>query len=575
MALTKLFDLATPAAIADAVALIEGIQPDIEATMSWGKHAEANTVKVSEDAAAAAGSASTAATKAADAETARAAAVAAKNAAQAVGASTDAQLAAIDANPASVTRAQQDAREAAAQEKNKAATGNVYATDFGCTFDGVTDDTAAFQAFMVYIATNARVGVLPKGTAKLTAKIDIPRRFGWQLRGAGREATVLKQHTDNTPILDIGAYPGGPQVHSFGLYDLRFDYLNFQPATNTLANPIVFSKEAYWGTMERLTFVRGSWAFRVAAGIGGPWGCSWNDLTFGGDLSGGAMDWSLCINAVPNNHFGRLFVDGSNMVGPVFDIRGYNFTIDTIEFAAMTLGAKLLNLAANSRVDIGSLKLENGVYNTANKQLISLQGSAYAKIGHLTVGGHSMIVNVPGGAIYLLSVNEGNGAGGYLNCDYLDLSLSSLTGKAYVSSPGTASAGIELGYRLFDANWVLVNSSSSTHAERTLVRQFVSGHVSADKGDADYAIGLGDPNVVMFRTPLTAQRTVALPSSADLIPNGVYYDIVSVGAVSTTNPLIVKHGAVTVATLTVPASRTRFIFGRVASGVLNTWTALP
>ena len=65
-----LAQLATPEVIADAVAKIDAIQPNIDATIAWGMHAEAKSIEVTADAAAAAGSASVATTKAAEAKAA-------------------------------------------------------------------------------------------------------------------------------------------------------------------------------------------------------------------------------------------------------------------------------------------------------------------------------------------------------------------------------------------------------------------------------------------------------------------------------------------------------------------------
>ena len=59
-----LAQLATPEVIAAAVAKIDAIQPDINATIAWGMHAEAKSAQVSADAAAAANSKAAAASSA-------------------------------------------------------------------------------------------------------------------------------------------------------------------------------------------------------------------------------------------------------------------------------------------------------------------------------------------------------------------------------------------------------------------------------------------------------------------------------------------------------------------------------
>jgi len=470
------------------------------------------------------------------------------------------------------------AAEAAVSERVAAglvsATGHVYARHpaFGVKADGATDDTAALQAFVNYITVNGRIGVLPAGTIKISSTINFPRRPGWQLRGAGLEKTVISQATENIPIFDLGA-TSGTQVHSVLLSDMRFTYANVQPATNTNANPIVHSQEVYWATFERLAFMRGHYAFKVKSGVGGPWGSIWNDIRCGPEMTGGVMDWSQCINGVPNNHFGRIFLDGSNMVGPIFWVRGYNFTIDTIEFAAIHQSAQLLVLDPSTRVEIGTIKLENGTYGpaAAGKALVEARGNAYANIGHFHIGGNNLTVNLPGdGRLFALQVNAGVGANGFIRVEFIDAILTSVLGVAFIAATSSAARGIEIGGAAL-TNWSLCDSSLTTAQNRVRLLSAMNGQVSLDRGDANVTLAIGSETVQMFNTPLTAPRTVTLPPSGAAF-NGLEFHIVSKGAVNGANTITVKDGSTTIATVTADNQTARIGFRRSTS---REWIAIP
>lgn len=454
---------------------------------------------------------------------------------------------------------------------DKVGSGYVYAIDYGVKADGATDDTAAMQAFLDYIVLNARIGILPAGTIKITATLTTVQRVGWQLRGAGAEKTIISQSTDNIPILNVGT-TAGPALHTWVIQDIRFTYANVQPAANTSANCIVFSCETYWGTFSRLVFVRGFFAFKVASDIGGPWGSIWDDIRCGSEMTGGVMDWSQCINGVPNNHFGRIFLDGSNMIGPIFHIRGYNFTIDNIEFAACHKGPQLMVLHPSARVEIGTMKLENGTYGAgfSGKALFEFQGAAYVNIGNFHMGGNNMVMDMLDLKAYMFAVNSGAGGGGYARVEFIDAMWTSRSGNSFVGVPGTLARGLDIGHAMLKL-WDLNDSTSSTVQNRTRLLSAMTGRMSLDRGDANITLAIGNENVQMFNTPLTAPRTVTLPSAGGAF-NGLEYTIVSAGAVNGENTLTVKNGATTIATLTADNTSVRIGFRRTSS---MDWVIIP
>src|SRR5947209_1255276 len=65
-------------------------------------------------------------------------------------------------------------------------------TTFGAIGDGVTDDTAALQAGITALGSQGGVLYLPAGTYKITSKLNIYRKFGVSIQGAGKGITVIK-----------------------------------------------------------------------------------------------------------------------------------------------------------------------------------------------------------------------------------------------------------------------------------------------------------------------------------------------------------------------------------------------
>lgn len=452
----------------------------------------------------------------------------------------------------------------------------VDARDFGAKFDGVTDDTAALQAFATYITTNGCRGYLPRGTAKITAAIDFALRPGWEVYGAGRESTVIKQYTNNTPIFNLGS-DNASSMHSWTIRDLTFDYNSSQPSTNTSANPILFSGMGYQGQLRSITFGAGSWGIGLVSGVNAPWGCSFDDLWFETGLTGGAINWNGTISGIPNNHFGRILCSCNNMVGPVFDIRGYNFRIDTIEFLAANQGAQLMTFHAGSRIDIGTVKLENGTYTTNGTKLFEFQAGAYARIGHINIGGTSMTVNVSGGTISLVSAGTGATR---VEIGSIDAKLSTLTaGSPYALNVGGGGAEVVVGGVSLSNGWQLHNNGATESGNHITVQSHVNGRLGDDVGDANYTVSMGEPNVIPYQTTLTAQRTLTLPASGASMFAGLYYDIVVKGAVNGANTLLIKAGATTLRTQATDSVALRYTWRRntdaAAGWVLTNYQTLP
>lgn len=72
---------------------------------------------------------------------------------------------------------------------------------FGAVGDGVTDNTAALQSFLAYLAANGGRGYIPPGTYKISnIDVDLTGNKSFQIAGAGRSAATF---TSSTPTVNM------------------------------------------------------------------------------------------------------------------------------------------------------------------------------------------------------------------------------------------------------------------------------------------------------------------------------------------------------------------------------------
>lgn len=153
------------------------------------------------------------------------------------------------------------------------------AAEFGVKADGVTDDTVALQAALTFSMTSGGFIQLPAGVIKITAALDygesvaVAYGIGPKVRGAGKEATWIKQFTNNVPILKWGG--------SFGvLTDVGLAYNTEQTSGNTGAIGIEFLL-AQWFTISRVNINVSYTAMKVrdtGAGTNYIFNCTFEDM---------------------------------------------------------------------------------------------------------------------------------------------------------------------------------------------------------------------------------------------------------------------------------------------------------
>jgi hypothetical protein len=457
----------------------------------------------------------------------------------------------------------------------------VNALDFGVVGND-TDvggaNTTAMQAWLTYIVTNRRQGYLPTGTYRISDTLVAPgANYGWGILGENENYSVILQSANNKPVLQVGTTAGSS--HSISLRRFQLSYSTAQPSTNTLANCILFDGSAdgdlssvYWSSFRELQFRNAYYGMKVAAGRFVPWGSEWDMLSMK-FMTGGMYDCSgSASSGAPNNRWGRMTLECQDCVGPIFkDIRAYNMVIGTLEFLAATAGAKLMTTQSGFAADIGAMKLEAGTYTGAGKGLWEFSNPCDVRIGQLHVGGNSTTFTPSSGILSLVLISGAMSANGPGSVEIGSIVADGLTMSGTCVAINGSSSNVTVRNHRLTGGWVLSSPGSSTAADWLQVKSDITNRISANLGDANYTVALGDPNVLEWNTPFTAQRTITLPAQNDSgLFNGLYYDLVFDGAINGANTAVIKRGTTTMRTQTVDNQRLRYMWRRYAT--TGEWT---
>ncbi len=417
---------------------------------------------------------------------------------------------------------------------------------FGAKGDGLFDDTVVIQNWINYLALFHVNGRAPQRTYKLTATINFPATHGYGILGDGIDKAVFMQAADNIPIFNFGATIVD-EFYSITLRDITLTYANTQPATNTNAFCWYFNIDAYQWDCQNIKFLNGFYAIKVKAGIGAPWGHNWDNFIFGRNITGGCMDMTGTVFATPNNTWGRLYIDATNMTGAVFkEIKGYNWTIQAIEILNAT-NIPLVVFQAGSEVWIGALKLEIGTYNTNLSGFSSFNSMVSVPSSYVTIDQFSLA-----GTTCLLTSTTSTyvfgGAPSGLDVNHITVTPTSAPVNFYLSATTSFTRfGRIITRSAFSLPYA--NQGSSTSANFLTVGFIQNNNLSENKGDANYQVVAGDPCNIIFETALTDSRFVDLPVDTGNWFNGQTYKVMSKGAVNGANTIAIRASGNTKATL--------------------------
>lgn len=412
---------------------------------------------------------------------------------------------------------------------------------FGVLGDG-SDETAAMQSFINYIVVNGKTGFLPARDIRISSPLTIPVGRSWKILGQGPyRGTNIIQTTDNVPIVRAGVGSTGNPFREWRVEDVCLTYLNPQPATNTSANCWYFEAMGYEYSFRNVYFRNGYYGIAYLSGTGGAWGGDWDGIQFG-SMSGGWVNMSGTINAVPNVRWGRVFGDANGCTDYLFkQWRGYNSTVDTIEVINYRGGGRgLIDFSAGASFHIGSFKLEGGEFLQASMEVVRIPASSYITFGdfRLQSSNGGLVVNPASGYCSLFRMGTGGSEPASLVIGYLLTDATTING-GYLFDGGLRNTQIKI-HRLTKGPWrVSNNGAGSVVSESIQVEQWQNRRISVDKGDASVTVIPGETeNTLMFQTPLTATRDVALPSdSFDLIGGLSYRVYVGANVVNGSNTL--------------------------------------
>lgn len=442
----------------------------------------------------------------------------------------------------------------------------VNAHDYGATGDGTTDDTTALQTWINHLVTNHRQGYLPNGTYKLTAALVAPGGYDWGITGESGSFAILKQFTDNVPVLQIG--DSTVQSHSLRLEHFTLTYNSAQPVTNTNANHILLTVPStpdkstiYWSQLRSLTFTNGYYGIRTAAGAIQPWGSEFDDFLCT-NMSGGFWDGTGSLTGTPNNVWGRHTFYCDSAVGPMF--KNWKTTLTTVDVFEFLGGGncQLITTQAGSQIDFGTINWEAAEWTgaAANKPVIEFATPCHITAGQVAIQAYDWAPTAS--ALYMIGVSGSSQPASYIDIGHLSFAATgTVSGSNYAVNMGTGqchikSINLQSGMGL---GW----TGSSVTPDNITVRHWINGKASTALADADHTITVGDENVKLFKTAFTAPRTITLPAKGgNTLCNGLYYDLVFDGAINGSNTAIIKEGANTLRTQTVDKKRLRYMWRR-------------
>jgi len=405
---------------------------------------------------------------------------------------------------------------------------------WGALGDDTNDDTAEIQAAIV--ATLSTTGgrlYFPDGTYKITSALTFVQYDGFVIQGQSQGGTFIKQYTSDTPIFQFTK----ENTHTFEISDIYFKYDTQQTSTETESVAIYFDFDTSVGAGAYNFQVRRCQFDNVYKGIGldnvanhSIWGCSFEHLVYNNTCTGPIIDvWTTISIGRPNISARHIYIraDSIENAQPIMRFQGVNaLSLDNIEYNNINNGATALIVQGGCTGNIRAIRVAGATYTTTADNFLEFSDSLI-HIGTIHFGAGT--VNVTGANEYFTLIKSSGDT--FLDIGGIDITSFTLTdGDAWILFGGVpATQSVKIGYIHNIGNFVLTNIESSSSGATISVEDWNKPSISADNGDANLAISVGDEQVQMFETTLTADRTVTLPEhevNGTNVFNGLTYKIV-------------------------------------------------
>ena len=426
---------------------------------------------------------------------------------------------------------------------------------WGALGDDTNDDTAEIQAAIVAcLSTTGGRLYFPDGTYKITSALTILQYDGFVIQGQSQGGTFIKQYTSNTPIFHFTK----KLTHSFEISDLYLEY-NVQQ-TSTESDSIAFYIDpdttggAYNFTIKKCNFknvFKGISLNDASTGVS-MWGATFEKLWYNNTCTGSIIDVYTTVSyGRPNINCNQIYIDATSTENaqPLLRFQGTdNLVVNNIEVNNNDNGATVLMLEDGVSAVIGSIKVEGATYETTADTFFTFDNTV-ASVELLRLS--TATINIPGGYFAFLK------AAGTLNrLDIRNLDIAGCTftaGDAWILYGAATTQNIVIGAIPHIGSFALTDISATAQASTIYIEDWNRPLISADNGDADLTISVGDEQVQMFETQLTADRTVTLPeheANPTNVFHGLTYKIVRNAGTPGTFTLTVKdNDAVTIGTI--------------------------
>jgi len=388
---------------------------------------------------------------------------------------------------------------------------------YGAVGDDSTDDTAALQAAIDDWASLTVQGELfiPSGTYKITAALEIPYTQGKAIRGDGWNVAVLKQYTDNIPVIKTNA----ENTHSIGLSDLTLTYANAQTSAQTGAIALNFTLGSagtgqgwYWWKVNRLIITNA----HIGIGIGGPgasgslavWNCSFEQIRMSQISQTMIYMSSPTTIGMPVNTFRNITHMGAAVAtaGPAIKATACELIFDGLDIEDWT--GQIINTVGGSPVTILGLHTERHtlpsstpMFYVANDSLTIMNPAISAEV---TSGAAAVLVQVDTGGTFRMQ-------GGYASATLTSGTITGISagGRSYEIN-NVRTTNITLARTVSDAG------ASFPSSPKAGERRF-----RTDLGQEFYYDGARWVSTTLYTAQFAYQRS-AQPYSASSTFNGAF-----------------------------------------------------